>query len=393
MDKRSRKELIDGIRDSLRDYREPYDRSEWEHFQQRRKNRHRKPIPLFIKLAGVAASLFLMVYASVRFLPFSEADDAVNKTIPKEVPRPLAEEEQEAVDTLTADSIVPTDTPKISETARVPEAQIGIDQPSGLIPGEETNIHGAYNGGKIAAPIENVETLAHSIAIGRPLKAGSLQTASLRVHFPNLEAWVGNRMSANNINIGFNVTPAFTNKGFSFTGGLSAQFPLSRKVAAEIGVSYMNLKVGKDMKADRTDTVGLQTVGIRYSVGMVAIPVSLNYAFTENFSGTLGLVPFWVMKDQRTDIHQSYRWVSGDMLSGDTTRRLVGERTRSQRDDSLYTGNTYLGFVQVSGRYSPPFLKKRNMVIAPFVAVPVGRLRDDEYRWTHAGVSIRLYLR
>src|SRR3546814_219981 len=144
---------------------------------------------------------------------------------------------------------------------------------------------------------------------------------------------------------------------------------------------------------DKTDTVSLQTVGIRNSVGMVAMPVSLNYAISESFSASFGLMPFRVVRDQRTDIHQSYRWLSDGVLSGDTTGRLVGERTRAKRADSLYMGNTYLGFIRVSGQYSPPLLKKRNVVIAPFVALPLGRLRKDEYRWIHGGVSVRWYLR
>src|SRR3546814_5403598 len=130
-----------------------------------------------------------------------------------------------------------------------------------------------------------------------------------------------------------------------------------------MGVSYISLRVGTEREVDKTDTVSLQTVGIRNSVGMVAMPVSLNYAISESFSASFGLMPFRVVRDQRTDIHQSYRWVSDGVLSGDTTGRLVGERTRAKRADSLYMGNTYLGFIRVSGQYSPPLLKKRNVFI------------------------------
>ena len=105
MDKRPRKELIDGIRDFLKDFEEPYDRREWEHFRRQRKSTHRKPVPLFVKLAGIAASLFLMVYASVRFLPFFEGDDEPNAL--KEAPPPSSETAQQNRDTLTVDSITP----------------------------------------------------------------------------------------------------------------------------------------------------------------------------------------------------------------------------------------------------------------------------------------------
>src|SRR5690606_8856879 len=138
-------------------------------------------------------------------------------------------------------------------------------------------------------------------------------------------------------------------------GGISAEIPLSQRVSAEVGVSYRNLKVGRDMEADRTDTTGfLQTVGIRHAVGMVSVPVSLNYAFTETFSLSLGLEPFRAVRDQRTDILRSYRWVGGGVLPGDATGRMVGNETRLKSAESLYRGNTYLGFIRWCGRYSPP---------------------------------------
>src|SRR5690606_39963833 len=105
MDKRPRKELIDGLRDSLRNFEERYDRSEWEHFQRQRNKRRRKPIPLFVKLAGIAASLFLMVYASVRILPLLDFTDDAGKHIPSEVTSPQKEPEQENPDSLVVDSI------------------------------------------------------------------------------------------------------------------------------------------------------------------------------------------------------------------------------------------------------------------------------------------------
>lgn len=173
---------------------------------------------------------------------------------------------------------------------------------------------------------------------------------------------------------------------------ITARLPLSDRLSAEIGVSYEHLKVGEDKEADPADTVSLQVVGVRHAVGMVSVPVSLNYAISENFAASLGLVPFRVVRDQRTDILQRNRWVSG-ASSGDTAGRLIVERARMKQADSVYMGNTYFGFIRLSGQYTPPILPRRNLVLAPFVAVPVGRLRNDEYHWLHGGVSIRFYLR
>ncbi len=409
MDKKPRKEFIDGIRDFLKDFEEPYDRREWEHFQQQRKNKDRKSIPLAVKLGGIAASLFLMVYASVRFLPLFEGIDGAGKNIPKEISYPSKEKQQQGNDTLTLDSITSA---ARNHTNYASEGSPKGQTPAARLP--DLTREGETGMPKVVAPIGNTGLMSDSATIERAVKMALLQTIpripitdldrqkklshvkpdkSMRMDFLNLRPLASNRIGFSGIRIGFNVNPAFTGKGFSFGGGVSAQIPLSSRISTEIGVNYTNLTVGTDMEADRADTVSQQTIGIRNSVGMVSIPVSLNHDVTENFSASLSLVPFRVVRDQRTDIRQSYRWERGDGLSGDTTRRLVSERTRSQRADSLYMSNTYLGFIQVSGQFNPSFLKKYNAVIAPFVAIPVGRLRDDEYRWWHGGVSFRIYLR
>ena len=210
--------------------------------------------------------------------------------------------------------------------------------------------------------------------------------------YSNPRPLVENRVKFGGIRMGLNVTPGFSDKGFSFGGGISVQVPISSRLSSEIGLSYRSLKTGIDMKADRTDTLAPQIIQTRSAVGMVAIPISVNYVVTENFSASLGIMPVRVVRDQRTDVLQSYRWVMGEGVPGDTIRRLVGDRTRLQRTDSLYKGNTYLGFIQLSGRYRPPFLKRYNVAIAPYIALPVGRLQRDQYKWIHGGVSLRIYL-
>ena len=405
MDKRPRKELIDGIRDFFRDFEEPYDHTEWEQFQRLRKSKQRKPVPLFIKLAGVAASLVLMAYASVRLLPFFDGLYETGGKASKERPYRLEGKEQQAKDTLTVDSLAPS----------VDDGDHLHEKPDGLVPSNRlprVRREEKARPVSVVAPVSNTGLIPDSIAPAQAIKKPALQNIPLaadlgghrnlpqteparpvRMNFHNRWPLSGNWRVLGGSRIGFNINPAFTNKGLSLGGGVSAQIPLSSRISTEIGVSYTNLRIGANMPLDMADTVSTQLIGIRHSVGMVAIPISLHYPIAKNLSATVGLTPFKVVRDQRTDILQSYRWVAGDVLSGDTAGRLVGERTTLQRADSLYKGKTYLGFIRVSGQFSPPLLKRYNAVIAPFVAIPVGRLRDDEYRWLHGGVSLRIYLR
>lgn len=401
MDKRPRKELIDGLRDSLRNFEERYDRSEWEHFQQHRNGKRRKPIPLFVKLAGIAAMIIVMVYASVRVLPLLDRTDDDVKHTTSEVYRPRFDNgKEEHVDSPTVDSLVQ---PVEEETVDV-AVQTGHTVVWEQMPRREAYIVGPRPHRKVITRIETNAPIFRSSENQRPIITGivrrniegSPQRAdkSLLNDLPKIGDWTLRWPAFSGIDVGVHITPLFTNKGFSLGGGVSAQLPLTDRLGAEIGVSYLNVKVGQDKEADLADTVSMQLVGVRNSVGLVALPLSLNYEISERFTVSLGLSPFRVVRDQRTDILQRNRWISGNVSSSDSTGgRLVTERTRSQRADSVYMGNTYLGFVQLSGMYTPSILPRRNLVLMPFVAVPMGRLRKEENSWLHGGVSIRFYLR
>ncbi|MEC3881398.1 hypothetical protein [Parapedobacter sp. 10938] len=406
MDKRPRKELIDGLRDSLRNFEERYDRSEWEHFQQHRNGKRRKPVPLFVKLAGIAVALVVVVYASVRVLPLLDRTDDAGKHTPSEVPHPRPDEGKEQADSLTVDSLVTPTEGQTRESTNVPTAQsentiiqTRNSMVSDLIPREEVGNTGAHQHRKAIARVETNAPIVCSPANQRPARTGIVKRKiarspqggrkPLHIDLPKIGGWSWGWPTFSGINVGAHISPVLTNKGFSLGGGVSARLPLTNRLTAEIGVSYLNVKVGQDKEADPADTVSLQVVGVQNAVGMVAVPVSLNYAISENFGASLGLVPFRVVRDQRTDILQRNRWVG----NGDGTGRLEGERSVMKRADSVYMGNTYLGFVRLSGQYTPPILPRRNLVLAPFVAVPVGRLWNDDYRWLHGGVSVRWYLR
>ncbi|WP_143053845.1 hypothetical protein [Parapedobacter koreensis] len=401
MDRKPKRELIRGIKDFLKDFEEPYDHREWKNFQRHRRRKQRKPIPLVVKLTGIAASLFLMVYASVRFLPFFD-EPAVETVKQVPGPNPIPNRPVPLRETEPWEEGIPTSPSKNEAFDRVTQGYTKTDSIMEVITPDSVSVFRA-NYAALGFDSVRIERSINKIELQNIPFAGALDGHSRPLHsnpnkplvdsLPNLRPWVGNRLNLGDVRIGVNINPVFAAKGFSVGGGLSAQIPLSSRLSAEIGASYSNMTVGTDLDIEVPSMEGDYMVGTRNAVGMVAIPVALNYSVTEHFSASLGLVPFRVVRDYRTDILQSYRWVRGDLSSGDTTRRLISERNEMKRPDSLYKNNSYLGFIQLSGHISPPFLSRYNTVIAPYIGIPVGGLRDDRYRWLHGGVSLRVYLR
>lgn len=406
MDKKPKKELIDGIKDILKDIDEPYHPREWEHFQRQRKGRKRKPIPLFIKLAGIAASMCLIVYASVKIIPFLDRSPKTDTMVKKQIQNPSPNKnEPQAKDTLALDSSV-LEINHIEQLYRKTSKELKpIVPPSNVkwerlpkIPVSVVSVSGTLSIDSIDVEDQGLKNMYRNITVPEELqeiRTPSLETSEKpkRLKLPNFRPLIGESTDISDIKVGLNVNPAFSNKGFSFGGGVSAKIPLSTRISAEVGANYSSITVGTNMDADIADTINQQTIGIRHTVGMVSTPVSLNYAISESFSVSLGITPFKAVRERRTEILQSYRWDPPNLPPGDTTRRLVSERNELRQPDSLYKNNTYLGFVQLSGRISPPFLRKYNTVLAPYIAIPVGKLRNDQYQWLNGGVSIRMYLR
>lgn len=404
MDKKPKKELIAGIKDFLKDFEEPYDHKEWKNFKRQRKGKQSKPTSsLFVKLAGIAASLFLMVYAAVKILPLLDDHDQTNGNAAKQATKPLSELEQQLNDTLSINDIAPShgdiqngDIQKgMGLIIPLPDLKQPVEHAMPTTIARVGSQKAMYESTALEQPSKKTILQTSPLAKGRELYQESVhgkRNKSKRMGIPDLTPLAGDRAFLREIKAGINVNPTLTERGFSVGGGVSAQIPLSKRIYTEIGINYLRLTVGEDIAIETPDMEGNYLIGTRNKVGMVTIPISLNYSINNTFSASLGLVPFRAVSDQRTDIIQSYSWTTGG-ISGDTTRRLVAERNEMTRRDSLYRNNNYLGFVQLSGHISPPLLNKHNTVIAPYIGVPIGRLRHDPYRWLHGGVSLRIYLR
>lgn len=406
MDRKPKKELIEGIRDALRDFEEPYDPKEWEYFQQQRKAKikKRKFIPLWVKLTGIAACISFMVYAAVRILPFfNEIHKSGNKAMEQASDSSFAKEHK-VTGTVTLDSV------SSASTLAYPlhKEEINKLKPPRQSPGLIRK-KVLQNPNAITSTFDTISTpdsgsiprktlnKFNDIPFLKDLQENKMSlpeklTTPVDSQLPKLNTLSRGQINRRYINAGFNIDLGFSEKGLLYGGGVSVQIPLSGRLLAEIGVSYSRMTIGTDMEVDKPDTISLHKIGIRHTLGMASLPISLHYVVSDGFSVALGMKPFMVVTDQRTDIYLSYKWIPPDISSNTSIGRLVSERHELRRSDSLYKNKAYLGFVQLSGYISPPFLRKHNAVIAPYIAIPVGDLQNDPYKWVHGGVSFRIYL-
>ena len=412
MDKKPKKELVDGIRDFLKDLEEPYDSKEWKRFERHRKARKRRIIPPFIKLTAAAVCIGFMVYASVRILPFLNSSKTRNKPVTTGTSKPDVGNNQRPVNTSPVDTLEsvmqPPDVPQTSaaqqtnrrsplrasprlpafsnsSSANAPEEVLG---PSDSID-PQWQAHKAPFQPLVLPPVFGRSKMWLPAMVGRAsnlqLPAGVMLSGKARGQ--------GDRHNDGQIQAGVLVDLGFSDKGLYYGGGGFVHLPLMGRLSLEAGVTYGRITVGSDSTADRSDTLSLQQVGIRHALGKIAVPLSLHYQFSAGFSASVGIAPFMVLSDRRTDMYQSYKWVpsSGNPPSNGSPGRIVSNRRNVHYADTAYKKDVYVGFVRLSAQVSPPFLRAHNLSVAPYIAIPVGPLKQDKYTWVNGGVSLRMY--
>lgn len=519
MGKNPKKELIDDIRDFLLDFEESYDDKEWRKFQEYRQVKPKKTIPLYIKLAGIAVSLILVVYASVKISTFLNSTKQTEQSTPneKQVKDSTAQDSTETKqieyhqfgDSLIEQSLPlpPSDADKLMErkieinktllqlkkqiahlTSMGPadndseikdalrnlENQIAaftLENPRPKLANDLTNKgHGGiqlvgqaqensrtinstdeYRQQRVKDRKIIIERLSSSSLYYAPRKGSDLifstfpyvdgrsltydaihlrktmkdnfstnisdkekpkgrkPNSANSLQFHSFKKLFDQDISLRYLRPGISFNTGFTPKGLSMGAGVSVQIPLTDRISTEIGGSYAHIKGETDLKTDydiltgpygitRPQISGLIAVenigiGVKHNLGIISLPISVNYQFSRSFSSSLTLKPFKVIGERRTDIAKENTWEPLPSSFGTSKRLLSSEIREIKQSSTDYKNNTYWGFIEASTSISPPFLNKYNTVIAPYLAIPVGKLNKDQYNWINGGLSLKFYFR
>lgn len=417
-----KKELIEGIADLFEDYEEAYVPGEWEAFSAPRKKKY----PFLGQWVKIAAVLLLILSVLV----FSLSDDSKQQTELVGV-KPQVQHAGKG-DSIAASKGGVT----LPAAAGVEAADRTVESNSsttGVKPGAALTHSVAKNG---AAPAIGIDlgpkeqkgfgTDTAVVIAKSPIYAqntGAVEPLKKAIATDTVVVLENNKLSTIDFLIaesknpakeqkkkdlgskwdfGVEVMPTVTQKNMNVGAGLTTAYRLSNKLSISSGISLLQLQSGVnvgnaggiDMSVARSLS-DRQLTAVNSNIKAVDIPLGLVYKINQHFYTSAGVSYFNVINEKRSNTYLQTAQVSqsvSNAVTGDSYsyKAVVSEQVSEPVDSEPLRGNSYLGFFNFSIGRKQTLFNKYNIMIEPFIKVPVGKLSDQELKLLNSGLKLQL---
>jgi len=402
METPDKKELIDGISALLKAYEEPYEPGSWENFSKQKKRKR----PAAITWISIAAAIALIFTA----LPFILKDKNIEPTIVnrKSVPK------------------------------KAP-SKAGLSDQVIVSPHEDVELMAKVKNGGKQRNIELKDKNRGRQAISSVLPATNNQVASLTEEIINTDPGTANTpkqtpvtpkpVRENNImeflqnetkvahviekkpskwNFGVELLPTVLQSKVNLGAGITTEFRLSKSFSISSGIAYVALDASKNPAsnsglnfAPNSPVVGVanqasnkRLVSTDANISGIDIPLSLTYNLNKKVYTSIGVSYFNVLTETRNNHYVTELEVSRTLKDPETgimqtlQTRLAEENAEASPESPL-EGNSYLGFFNLSIGHKQEVFKQYNIVIEPFLKIPVGKLSNEDLQLSNGGVKLR----
>ncbi|WP_354333177.1 hypothetical protein [Pedobacter sp. CG_S7] len=360
-------ELIIGISVLFKAHEETYEPGSWEKFSAQKKNKRPKAILWIGMAAALAIAITVVPYVFINKIndvkivkqltaPEKEVSDLVQ--IPVEKTKPLVIKNEVvkkaikvSIDTtaIIAQTYVNTEiTPTVTEMGIVVKP----------IPAKENNfLEYLENEGKIAEVVENKQS----------------------------SKW----------NFGVELLPTVLQNKVNMGAGITTEFRLSKSFSISSGIAYVALDASKSIQKQSINMKSNKNlVSIDANISGIDIPLSLTYNLNKHIYTSVGVSYFNVLTDKRNNKYLTQLEVSSMAINPEngimeTFKTKLVEQNAEVSNESPLRGNSYLGFFNLSIGHKQEVFKQYNIVIEPFMKIPVGKLSNEDLKLGNGGVKLR----
>lgn len=445
------KELIEEIKDLFEDYEEAYVPGEWENFSKSGKKKS-FVVPLWLKVAAVILLMLSVVTYSYKSLvkkdqlavimPAKSNVDSLKKQLPVLPPTDVFSEkaaashkntvlakvasgnttskkavagifDAEHKQILAVDDRLTAAAEKIQEPAAgVPERKeqltAGITEPKVKSAFEDSKTQGNFvtpNKKEYPVVVQTETVRQSAIARTDSIKKKSPQKMSLMeflIAEARKPAAAKNKEMGSKWDFGLEVAPTATGSNINVGAGLTTAYRLSDKFSLSSGISLMQLDAGKKYSpspqsgniSSFASFADKEATGVDANIKAIDIPVALVYNISKNFYTSAGISYFNIISEKRSNtfVETSQQSVSHfDPQTGApySTVKLTSKEVEEPTPDSPLKGNSYLGFFNFSIGRRQTLFNKYNILIEPFIKVPVGKLSDQDLKLMNSGVKFQ----
>lgn len=419
------KELINEIKNLFEDYEEAYVPGEWESFSAGRK----KSYPLFAVWLKVAAVLFLIITVipyhlsdlyrhkkAAEFAKVKPSSDPVRVRLPLNDLSHLSNDSRivgnmpaqpavnmnyrhqntQGIDLQKADLIADPNTlytviskNKIGEpaTAQVEQPALGTQElkadRSSLLSKTSSDKSISLNDTVLQSKKKKQTTLDFLIAESAEPRKKKVKTAQ-----PS--KW----------DFGLEVAPTMTRSNMNIGAGLTTAYRLSDQFSLSSGISLLQLQSGMDIPASSQARMSVSSLSSREllavdaNIKAIDIPLALVYHVNKHLYTSVGVSYFNVLTEKRSNTYEQTSQVSQTTVNPETgyssfDRMVLSQSISEPAAETRLKGNSYLGFLNFSIGRRQTIFNKYNVLIEPFIKVPMGKLSTEDLKLTNSGLKFQ----
>lgn len=407
MEAPDKKELIDEIAALFKEHEEPYEAGAWEDFSKRDK----KKGPIGMIWLGVAATL--LVICSV--LPFvlkknvvEVAKIAVQKgqtTSPSTAVKGTARSKEEAAERLKKtepEGQVPSSGLVLSFKSKNSSDGTGIEQGSkeilktkDIVVSVLATDSASKTAGKSDVAPAGFNHQENAIAAA-PAKEKDIMEF-LREESSKPSTKTAKTKTGSKWDFGVEVSPTLLQSKLSMGAGVTTEYKLSKSFSLSSGVAYVAMAAGKNLTPDFSQSSAMSNkklTSVNSDIRAVDIPISLTFNVNKQLYTSVGVSYFGVLSEKRSNKYLTELEFSStlqDIATGDikSFQSVLREKNNEVVTETPLNGNSYLGFFNFSVGRKQEVFNKYNVVVEPFLKIPVGKLSNQDLKLTNGGVRLK----
>lgn len=424
------KELIKEIADLFEDYEEAYVPGEWEAFAQKKKKRY----PFLITMLTVAAALVIIVSVmpghvgdlfksgsiekpvqlsksvtdTSGVLPEHDAvpvtDHKERLAVPGQAPRPgvqIAGSTIKAGSPLSVASVaLPAASPviamleprKTDSTVTTAQAVLpALTAPSGIMLVQISPVQKAV--------LKQKKLSLDTMRVIQKEKMTTMEFLAAESRAPEKPAAKKDQLSK--WDFGVEVSPTMTRSNMNIGGGLTTAYRLSDKFSLSSGLSLLQLESGMDIPPSAQSKMAVSSLSskellaVDANIKAIDIPLAVVYQLNKHFYTSAGISYFNVISEKRNNTYQQASASSqsyADPVTGFSSdvRTVITQALSEPVTETRLKGNSYLGFFNFSIGRRQSLFNKYNILIEPFIKIPVGKLSTEDLKLTNSGLKFQL---
>jgi hypothetical protein len=388
MDTPDKKELIDGISALLKAHEEPYEPGSWESFSKQKKSKR----PVVIAWLSIAAALAIIVTA----VPYLLKDKNNDSIILKRKNIPQKKHTQDARKTPFTEASQLTNTKQAVKQHTVNSQRKNLNAP-------------VYNGVELAAN-SDITTAVEEIKTADAVKTSTVDPINAKLKpvqendindFLQKESKIATadkEREPSKWNFGIELLPTLLQNKLNVGAGITTEFKLSKRFSISSGIAYVALDASKNASPEPVGVASFSSnkklVATDANISGIDIPLSLTYNLNKKVYTSIGVSYFNVLTEKRNNKYITELEVSRthkDPETGimETFRAKASEENAELSPESPLKGNSYLGFFNFSIGHKKEIFKNYNIVIEPFLKIPVGKLSNEDLQLSNGGVKLR----